>query len=45
MSDVVEDLRDIEEDWEELRLLHAKEECDSDCPYCDPDFEPFWNFQ
>ena len=34
MSDAVEDLRDREEYWEDLRLLHAQGKCDSDCPYC-----------
>ncbi len=45
MGDAADDLRDTEEQWEHLKRLHRWGECDDDCPYCNPDFEPLFSFQ
>ena len=45
MGDAADDARDTEEMWDEMRDMHVAGTCDADCPFCDPDFEPFFQFQ
>ena len=46
MGDAADDARDTEEMWEELKDIHRSKLCDPfDCPYCNDEFEPLFNFQ
>lgn len=42
-----DDARDEEEMWEEMWWEHKNKMCSGtpDCPFCDPDFIPFFTFQ
>lgn len=47
MGDHADDARDQEEDWADMRRAHKSGLCKSFdyCPYCDPEFVPFFTFQ
>jgi len=46
MGDYADDARDMEEDYEDMKRAHKAKRCIShECPYCDPDFIPFFSFQ
>jgi hypothetical protein len=46
MGDGADDARRTEELWEDLQMRHHAKVCDpDDCPYCDPDFKPFFTHQ
>jgi len=42
-----DDARDEEEDWADMRAFHKSGLCKTFdyCPYCDPDFVPFFEHQ
>ena len=45
MEIAADNARDTEKLWKELQYLHDIGQCDSDCPYCNEDFEPLFQFQ
>lgn len=46
MTDAVDDAIEQEEYWADLKRAHNAGHCDpKDCPFCDPDFEPLFEFQ
>ena len=48
MTEASEDLRETEELWKQEYLDHINGKCRKDpvwCAYCDPDWEPTFNFQ
>lgn len=47
MGDHADDARDEEERWQELWWDHKHKKClgDPDCPFCNPEFVPLFNFQ
>ena len=45
MGDAADEAEEMEWIWEELKALHRLGRCEPGCPYCDPDFEPFFTFQ
>jgi len=45
MTDATDDAQEQEEFWAELKYKHKRGECDEDCPFCNPAFEPLFDFQ
>jgi hypothetical protein len=47
MGDAADDARDTEEMWHDMKIAHKAGTCEGnpECPYCDPDFKPFFAYQ